>query len=272
MKATALIAEDEQLLAADLQAALSRLWPELIICTTVGDGAAAVAQALAHQPDILFMDIRMPGMTGIDTVQALVEDWPDVGAPFPLVVFVTAYDQYALQAFERAAFDYLLKPVQTARLAQTCTRLKAALQLRPKPAQADPALGAVIDQLRSLVAASAAAAPTGGTIPLLRVIQVASGSSITMVAVDEVLYFEALDKYVRVVTATTEHLVRISLRELMPQLDAQCFWQIHRGTVVRCDAIASAVRHESGKLTLTMKNRADKLTVSRLHAHLFRGM
>jgi len=264
---TALIAEDEPLLAANLQAELAQQWPELRIVASVGNGEAALAQTLALQPDVLFLDIRMPGMTGLEAAAAIAEDWPDGGRPFPLIVFVTAYDQYALQAFERAAVDYVLKPVQPDRLAQTCKRLQAALRQRTQP-QAAPTLDTVMQQLRGLIGQ---AAPAPGAAPL-RVIQASVGNAIHMVPVDEVLYFEAADKYVRIVTAEREHLVRTSLRELQPQLDAQRFWQIHRGTVVRCDAIATAVREESGKLTLTLRGHADKLTVSRMYAHLFKGM
>jgi DNA-binding LytR/AlgR family response regulator len=267
---TALIAEDEPLLAAHLQAELARLWPELRIVAAVGDGAAAAKQALALQPDLLFLDIRMPGMSGLEAAQAVAEDWPDDATrPFPLIVFVTAYDQYALQAFERAAVDYVLKPVQPERLQQTCTRLQAALRQRAQPQDGAPALDAVMQQLRGLIAQGGA----GGAAPApLRVIQAGVGNAIHLVPVDEVLYFEAADKYVRVVTPEREHLIRTALRELQPQLDAQRFWQIHRGTIVRCDAIASVLRDEAGKLTLTLRGHADKLVVSRLYAHLFKAM
>ena len=282
---TALIAEDEPLLAANLQAELARLWPELQIVASVGHGEAAWQQGLQLRPDVMFLDIRMPGMTGLEAAQALAEDWPDVDAgadahadtteaPFPLIVFVTAYDQYALQAFERAAVDYVLKPVQPERLALTCTRLQAALSQRAQP-QTAPALAAAIDQLRSLLESTGAATATT-TAPSrptpLRVIQASAGSAIHMVPVDEVLYFEAADKYVRVVTAEREHLIRLSLRELLPQLDPDRFWQIHRGTLVRCDAIAAALRDEAGKVTLTLRGHADKLSVSRLYAHLFKPL
>lgn len=282
--ATALIAEDEPLLAANLQAELLRLWPALDIVARVGHGAAAVSQALALQPSVLFLDIRMPGMSGIEAAQALAEDWPDGpdAAPFPLLVFVTAYDQYALQAFESAAIDYVLKPVQPERLARTCERLQAALAARGRPDAAAPqALAAAIEQLQGLIGrassantglsdlsgpgAPAAAAP-------LRVIQAGSGNTVHMVPVDEVIYFEAADKYVRVVTAEREHLVRISLRELQPQLDPGRFWQIHRGTVVRADAIHTAVRDEAGRWRLGLKGHRDTLQVSRMYAHLFKGM
>lgn len=267
---TALIAEDEPLLAAHLQAELARLWPDLRIVAAVGDGVAAAAQALACRPDLLFLDIRMPGMSGLEAAQAIAEDWPDdAGRPFPLIVFVTAYDQYALQAFERAAVDYVLKPVQPERLQQTCLRLQAALSRRASSQDGAPALDAVMQQLRGLIAQGGAAAPAA---PPLRVIQAGVGNAIHLVPVDEVLYFEAADKYVRVVTAEREHLIRTALRELQPQLDPQRFWQIHRGTIVRCDAIASVLRDEAGKLTLTLRGHADKLVVSRMYAHLFKPM
>jgi DNA-binding LytR/AlgR family response regulator len=276
-QATALIAEDEPLLAANLQAELARLWPELSIVAGVGDGEAALQQGLKLQPDVMFLDIRMPGMTGLEAAQALAEDWPDAAAgtaPFPLIVFVTAYDQYALQAFERAAFDYVLKPVQTERLAQTCGRLQAALNSRSQSATEPsnaPALGAAIDQLRSLLSGQNGLALEPKAAPL-RVIQASVGAAIHMVPVDDVLYFEAADKYVRVITSEREHLIRLSLRELLPQLDTDRFWQIHRGTVVRSDAIASAMRDEAGKVTLTLRDHKDKLQVSRLYAHLFKAL
>ena len=272
MPTTALIAEDEPLLAANLRAELARLWPELRIVASVGDGVSALQQGLALQPDLLFLDIRMPGMSGLDAAQALAEDWPDSGRPLPLLVFVTAYDEYALRAFERAALDYVLKPVQTERLAKTCARLQAALQAREQPqsAGAGTGLAPMLDQLRVLLSAAPAATPTAS--PPLRMIQASAGNTITMVPLGEVLYFEAADKYVRVITAGREHLIRISLRELLQQLDAQQFWQIHRGIVVRADAIASASRDESGKLTLSLRDHTAKLGVSRLYADQFKGM
>jgi DNA-binding LytR/AlgR family response regulator len=265
---TALIAEDEPLLAAHLQDELARQWPALEVVATVGHGEAALEQTLALRPDVLFLDIRMPGMSGLEAAQAIAEDWPEPSErPFPLVVFVTAYDQYALQAFERAAVDYVLKPVQPDRLAQTCARLQAAL--RERAAADTPSLDAVMQQLRGLIVGVPGASPPS---PRLRVIQAGAGTAIHVVPVDEVLYFEAADKYVRVVTARREHLIRTPLRDLQPQLDPERFWQIHRGTIVRCDAIESVLRDEAGKLTLTLRGHADRLTVSRMYAALFKAM
>ena len=262
---TALIAEDEPLLAENLRAELARLWPELQIVAMAVHGQAAVDQALALKPSICFLDIRMPGLSGLEAAAALAEDWaagPDA-APFPLLVFVTAYDQYALQAFEHAAVDYVLKPVQPDRLAQTVQRLKAALAKQQKAAFG---MQSAVDQLRALLGAPTPAAPT------LRLLQVGVGNAIVMVPVDEVLYFEAADKYVRVLTADKEHLLRISLRELLPQLDNGRFWQVHRSLIVRADAIQRATRDEAGKITLHLQGSADKLAVSRLYAHLFKSM
>ncbi len=264
-RATALIAEDEPLLAASLQAELARLWPALDIAASVGHGAAAVEQALALEPDVLFLDIRMPGLSGLEAAQALAEDWPDEpgAVPFPLIVFVTAYDEYALQAFDRAAIDYVLKPVQPERLAQTCARLQSALAQR-----GGNALAATIEQLLSLLVPP----PSAPAAERLNMLPVGVGNEVRMVPVASVIYFEAADKYVRVVTAEREYLIRVSLRELLPQLDPQAFWQIHRGTVVRADAIASALRDEAGKLTLTLADRRERLAVSRLYAQRFKAL
>lgn len=265
---TALIAEDEPLLAAGLKADLHAAWPELQVVAVAGDGNTAVTQALASRPDVLFLDVRMPGRTGIEAAAELAEEWPD-GSPLPLLVFVTAYDEYALRAFDLAAVDYLLKPVRQDRLAQACERLRTALAVR-HDAAAHPAPGgtdATLAQLRQLLAQAA----MGGAEPLT-VIQASAGNTVHMVPVGEVLYFEAADKYVRVVTAEREHLIRTSLRELLPRLDAQRFWQVHRGTVVRAEAIAAAHRDEAGKVTLTLRGHPDRLAVSRLYSQRFKAM
>ena len=272
----ALIAEDEPLLAAGLRTDLAALWPELQVVATVGDGLQATVQALALRPDVCFFDIRMPGCTGLDAAQALVEDWPDE-ATFPLLVFVTAYDHYALQAFEAQAVDYLVKPVDRLRLAACVARLQARLQaqqLAPAltPAAQADAIEQTLAQLRGLLGAGLAAGVPGAAVPRLAVIQAQVGNLVHLVPVEEVLYFEAADKYVRVITAGREHLIRTSLRELLPQLDPQQFWQVHRGTVVQARAIGSARREESGKVTLQLRGRPETLTASRLYAHRFKGM
>ncbi|MFT3666463.1 LytR/AlgR family response regulator transcription factor [Piscinibacter sp.] len=266
---TALIAEDETLLAEHLRAELTRLWPELRIAGIAPHGAAAVEMALAQRPDIAFLDIRMPGLSGLEAAQAIAEEWPQGGQP-PLLVFVTAYDQYALQAFERAAVDYVLKPVQPERLAQTVARLREALRRRDSAGAGEAE--ATLARLRSLLGTPGLGAPAVAPARLAVIQAAGAGSTVHLVPVDEVIYFEAADKYVRVVTAEREHLIRTSLRELLPQLDPQRFWQVHRGTVVRCDAIASALRDDAGKLTLTLRGHPDRLGVSRLYAHRFKPM
>ena len=274
--ATALIAEDEPLLAAALRADLQRLWPGLQIVAQVADGLSAVRQALALQPQVCFLDIRMPGATGLEAAQALAEDWP-AEAAFPLLVFVTAYDQYALQAFEAQAVDYLVKPVDAGRLASCIERLQRRLADRAGPAAPAPgaapsnaALEPILAQLRALLAGST---PPGAALAQgLEVIQAGVGNTVYLVPVAEVLYFEAADKYLRVVTADREHLIRLSLRELLPQLDPGQFWQVHRSLVVRASAISTAQRDESGKVFLSLRGRPEKLTGSRLYAHLFKGM
>lgn len=271
--ATALIAEDEPLLAQALQAELARAWPTLRVLATVGDGASAVMQALQLLPEVLFFDIRMPGQDGLEAAAELADEWPQ-DTPFPALVFVTAYDQYAVQAFEAQAVDYLLKPVQAERLEKTVAKVQLTLSARASAAIHSEAtqggtLDQTLDQLRHLLAATRAPAPESSP---LKVLQISVGNSIRMVPVEDVVYFEAADKYVRVLTASHEYLIRTPLKELLPQLDAQTFWQIHRGTVVQAGAIEAVSRDESGKLTLSLRGRPEKLAVSRMYSQQFRAM
>lgn len=270
---TALIAEDEPLLAQTLANELRALWPDIHIAATAGDGLSAVQLALQHCPDVLFFDIRMPGQSGLEAAAELAEEWPS-GTPFPLLVFVTAYDQYAIQAFEAQAVDYVLKPVRTERLRQTVTRLQSALQQRaqhtPTPdLQQDP----VLAQLRALLSLRTETTHSEPPLPPLQLLQASVGKALRMVPVAEVLRLEAADKYVRVFTVDgSEVLLRTPLKELMQRLDAQVFWQIHRGSVVRASAIDSVTRDDTGRLSLRLKGHADTLAVSRLYAHLFKAM
>ena len=325
MPPTALIAEDEPLLAAALKTELRAAWPELQIVATVGDGASAVREALALQPDVLFLDIRMPGMSGLNAAVALADAWPmnvnsngtlgvnfnrtfngtldphlarPAAPPFPALVFITAYDQYAVQAFDAQAIDYVLKPVQAARLQKTVSKVQLALASRSSVATYFEATLAQLRALASVALSTGAntasatgantASPTGvktashfgvnstgspGPAPApLRVIQASVGNSIRMVPVDDVLCFEAADKYVRVLTADHEYLIRTPLKDLLPQLDAQRFWQVHRGTLVQAERIESVTRDEAGKLWLGLRGCTQKLLVSRLYAHLFKAM
>lgn len=258
----ALIAEDEPILAQALAAALQRLWPELQLVGMVDNGVAAVREVEALKPDVLFFDIKMPGKSGLEAAEELAEDWSE-GSPFPLLVFVTAYDQFAVQAFENAAVDYVLKPVNDARLAKTIERLK---QRVGQDQEREQELDSMIGKLRTL------APPTAVGVEKLTMIRAATGNQIRLIPVEEVVYFEATDKYVTVVTADTSLLIRTSLKELLPQLDPNQFWQIHRSTIVNVRQIQMATRDELGKLSVKLRDRKENLQVSRVFAHLFKQM
>jgi len=272
---TALIAEDEPLLAQALRAELAAAWPELQVLAIVGDGRRAVREALSRLPQVLFFDIRMPGLDGLGAAAELADAWPIDEAPIPQLVFVTAYDEYAARAFDAQALDYVLKPVQPERLRRTVARLQHALDARNAPVvPPDDALASTLAQWRKLLAAGDGVAASAA--PPLEFIAAsepsASGNTIRMVPIDDVLYFEAADKYVRVFTAAHEYLIRTPLKQLLPQLDARVFWQVHRAVVVRSHAIESVHRDDEGKRHLTLRGRTEKLPVSRLYGHLFRAM
>ncbi|MBM3117777.1 LytR/AlgR family response regulator transcription factor [Jeongeupia naejangsanensis] len=242
---TALIADDEPLLAASLAARLKALWPALDIVAVAANGVEAVAALNAHRPDLAFLDIRMPGLTGLQVAQA---------ARDTRVVFVTAYDEYALSAFEHAAIDYLLKPVDDVRLAQCVSRLQ-------RQTQAPPDLQAALAALNPAPAASSLAWLTVGL-----------GDTTRLVALDEVLYFEASNKYTNVVTATERHLIRTPLKDLLPQLDPQRFAQVHRAVIVNLGAVARIHRDLLGRQQVHLKQCADVLPLSRGFAGRFRQM
>ena len=284
MAARALIAEDEPLLAQVLLAELRRAWPELVVVAQVGDGVSAVSTALAERPDILFLDIRMPGQTGLEAAAELADRWPDEvpDRPFPLLVFVTAYDEYAVAAFEAQALDYLLKPVTSERLERTVRRLQGVLAQRADPAMPGEPFDALLERLRHLLEPRATAAAVSGmgvagvsnrgNAAPLTVLQASVGNSLHMVPIMEVVDFEAADKYVRVLTRDREYLIRTPLKELLAQLDESTWWQVHRSTLVRADAIESAVRDEAGRVTLKLRHRSERLPVSRVFAGRFKAM
>lgn len=264
---TALVAEDEPLLAQTLQRELLSLWPALQMVATTGDGLSAVALAMQHLPDVLFFDIRMPGQSGLEAAAELADCWPE-NRYFPLLVFVTAYDEYAIAAFEAQAVDYVLKPVRPDRLAQTVTRLQTALNQRGRPDKHPSDLEPVLGQLRALLDASSTPRQ-----PRLQRLQASSGQQLHMVPVDQVVLLEAADKHVRVLTRDArEWWLRTPLKELLDGLDPDVFWQIHRGTVVRADAIASATRDEAGQWRVQLTGQAEEHKVSRMFAHRFRAM
>ncbi len=273
---TALIAEDEPLLAQALQAELARAWPALRVVASVGDGVSAVQQTLALRPDVLFFDICMPGQSGLEAAADLLDAWPGTGGvadaknqvqDFPLLVFVTAYDQYAVQAFEAQALDYLLKPVQPQRLQKTVTKLQSALASRNPSA---PTMDALVQPLRQLLGLGAQPGALQGAP--LQFITASVGAAVHLVPVADILYLQAADKYVLLRTAQREYLVRTPLKDLVAQLDARTFWQIHRSTVVQASAVASVQRDESGRLRLHLRGSSGQLPVSRLFAHRFAPM
>ncbi len=266
-----LIAEDEPILAQVLAQAITRLQPQVQIVAIAEHGIAARDLARHHCPDVLFLDIKMPGLTGLEVAQELADEWPMTQA-FPLLVFVTAYEQFALEAFDVAAVDYLCKPISDERLQRTLDRIDERRRQHDSGAfdatDVNPELTRVLHQLQSLLP-TPSAPPASGHLKILRA---AVGNQIRMIPIDTVLFIEATDKYLRVVTADQESLIRLSLKELLPQLDAQQFWQIHRGTVVNANQIRHAQRDEAGRVSLVLHNHAEVLRVSRVFAHLFRQM
>lgn len=242
----AVIAEDEPLLREELAELLGALWPELEIVARSGDGIAALHALEAHSPDVLFLDIQMPGMIGLEVARQ--------ASGRCHIVFVTAHDQHAVAAFEQGAADYVLKPVTAARLATTVARLKARI-------------GAPAPKVEGLLAELGA--PKRG---FLRWINASQGQAVRIITVDDVCYFQADSKYTCVVTPEGEALIRKPIKELCDELDPSCFWQIHRSTIVNVRAIAGVVRDLRGRAQVRLKNRAELLPVSEAYAHLFRQM
>lgn len=250
--ATALIAEDEAPQRRALQQQLRAAWPELEVVAICEDGVSALEAVGHHQPQVAFLDIRMPGVSGLDVARAVV-------AYGGLVVFTTAYEDYAIRAFEAGAADYLLKPVQEARLAQAVARVQARLG-----DARTPDLRALIDDLEARLR------PQGDR--LIRWITASVGDSVRMIAIDDVVFFQAQDKYVRVVTADDEAIIRMPLKDLLGGLDPDVFWQVHRGVLVRVQAIDRVRKDELGRHQLSVKGRNDVLPVSAAFQQRFRGM
>ena len=254
---SAVVAEDEQLLREDLLARLREAWPELEIVAACEDGASAVEAIAEGKPDFAFLDIRMPGLTGLEVAAAAAESSPDTQ-----VVFVTAYNQYAIDAFERGAVDYLLKPVSPERLAATVKRLKAR---RAEDAANPKALAAIVEQLRTHL-------PAEPRATALQWITASVGKETRLIMVDDVLYLKAEDKYTVVVTAEGEALIRKPIRELLEELDPARFWQIHRATIVNVDYIASVRRGLKDQAEISLRDHASTLIVSRAFTHRFKQM
>jgi len=248
---TALIADDEEGPREQLRAALARLWPELQIVAASIHGVDAWDDYLEHEPQICFLDIRMPGLTGIEVARRMAAT-----AHPPQVVFVTAFGDHAVSAFEAGAVDYVMKPVDDARLSQAISRLKTRLQ----SAQPGPDLQALLKQLLPAMAP-----------PRPRPIQASLGREVKMIAPEDVIYFESDNRYTRVVFEGGEALIRTPLKELLAQLDAEQFWQVHRSVLVNSRCINSAIRIDENSMVVTLRGREEKLPVSRQFQGLFKG-
>lgn len=247
---TAVIADDESPMRQQLLSRLQDVWPELVVVAEASNGPEAVNAAMEHQPDIIFLDIRMPGQTGIEAARQLYNRCH--------IVFVTAYDQYALQAFDQGAIDYLLKPIDTDRLRLTCERLRTRIKKSPED----------IEQLLTRLAEN----NFGKKPRYLQWIQASVGTSLRMISTREILFFRADDKYTRVQTEQMEVLIRKPLKELAEELDPNEFWRIHRSTLVRVDAILEVKRDIRGRQVVQVRNHPEQLEVSRNNAYLFQHM
>jgi DNA-binding LytR/AlgR family response regulator len=269
------IADDERLMRDQLKARLTEVWPELQIVGEAKNGLEAVDLVAEHHPDVVFLDIRMPGLSGVDAARRIAqlpthdddsdsdsdEEWS-----LPEIVFITAYDQYAIEAFEQGVADYVLKPAERERLGVTVSRIKQRLALRGTDDE-PPA-----PHLQQLLHKLAAKLNPGGTPPALKWIQATVGQAIQMIPIEEVLFFISDEKYTRVQTATVEALIRKPIKELVDEVDPDLFWQIHRSTLVNTHCIAGVTRDLRGRQIVSIKGNNEKLEVSRSYTHLFKGM
>ncbi len=255
----AVIADDERLMREQLRARLAEVWPELEVVAEAKNGREAVEAVATHRPDLAFLDIRMPGMTGVEAAREIGDACH--------VVFITAYSEYAVEAFEQGAVDYVLKPADSERLALTVARLKKRLDGKP----AD--LGALLEKLAArLDLPAGSSAPVAQKGPYLQWIQASMGQQIRMIPVSEVLFFTSDEKYTRVQTETYEALIRKPIKELVDELDPEQFWQIHRATIVNIKAIAGVTRDLRGRQLVQLKSYPQKLEISRNFTHLFKQM
>ena len=270
------IADDERLMRDQLKARLSEVWPELQIVGEAKNGLEAVDLVAEHHPDVVFLDIRMPGLSGVDAARRIAQlpaPEPDGGSDaegdewaLPEIVFITAYDQYAIEAFEQGVADYVLKPAERERLGVTVSRIRQRLALRGTDEE-PPA-----PHMQQLLHKLAAKLNPGGTPPALKWIQATVGQAIQMIPVEDVLFFISDEKYTRVQTATIEALIRKPIKELVDEVDPDLFWQIHRSTLVNTHCIAGVTRDLRGRQIVAIKGSNEKLEVSRSYTHLFKGM
>ncbi len=270
----AVLADDERLMREQLRARLAEVWPELQIVAEAKNGLEAVQLVAEHRPDIVFLDIRMPGLTGVDAARQIAQLPPsdehdgDDADLLPEIVFITAYDQYAVEAFEQGVADYVLKPAERERLQVTVGRIQKRLAAR-QGAAADAPPAAPLQQLLHQLAAKM---NPGGRPEYLQWIQATVGQAIQMIPVDDVLFFVSDEKYTRVQTAQVEALIRKPIKELVDEVDPKLFWQIHRSTLVNVKAIAGVTRDFRGRQIVSVKGHPEKLEVSRSYTGLFKGM
>ena len=262
----ALIADDERLMREQLRARLAEVWPELQVVAEARNGLEAVDMVQQHRPDLVFLDIRMPGLTGVDAARQIAQMEVADDEALPEIVFITAYDQYAVEAFEQGVCDYVLKPAETERLQRTVARIRQRLATRGTPqAESLPPLQQLLHKLAAQVSPSSAPR-------YLEWIQATVGQAIQMIPVAEVLFFISDEKYTRVQTAAVEALIRKPIKELIDELDPHQFWQIHRSTLVNVKAIAGITRDFRGRQIVSVKGHPEKLEVSRSYTQLFKGM
>ena len=265
------IADDERLMRDQLKARLAEVWPELQIVAEAKNGIEAVDLVAQHRPDVVFLDIRMPGLSGVDAARRIAQlppadDGEEEEWSLPEIVFITAYDQYAIEAFEQGVADYVLKPAERERLGVTVSRIKQRLALRGTDDE-PPA-----PHLQQLLHKLSAKLNPGGTPPALKWIQATVGQAIQMIPIEDVLFFISDEKYTRVQTATIEALIRKPIKELVDEIDPDLFWQIHRSTLVNTHCIAGVTRDLRGRQIVSIKGSNEKLEVSRSYTHLFKGM
>jgi DNA-binding LytR/AlgR family response regulator len=272
----AVLADDERLMREQLRARLTEVWPELDIVAEAKNGLEAVALVDQHRPDIVFLDIRMPGLTGVDAARQIAQLPPREGSGadreeelLPEIVFITAYDQYAVEAFEQGVVDYVLKPADRDRLQLTANRLRKRLEARQSGEASSDTPAQPLQQLLHQLSAKL---NPGQTTQYLQWIQANVGQTIQMIAVDEVLFFVSDEKYTRVQTAQVEALIRKPIKELVDELDPQLFWQIHRSSLVNVKAIGGVTRDFRGRQIVSVRGHPEKLEVSRSYTGLFKGM
>ena len=274
----AVIADDERLMREQLRARLAEAWPDLQIVAEARNGLEAVELVNQHRPEIVFLDIRMPGLTGVDAARQIVQMVVADDEHLPEIVFITAYDQYAVEAFEQGVCDYVLKPAERDRLVLTAQRIRQRLALRDAP-DAGPLAGAdggprgqPAPPLQQLLHKLAGQLNPGGAAKYLHWIQASVGAGIQMIPVADVLFFISDEKYTRVQTATVEALIRKPIKELIDEVDPALFWQIHRSTLVNVKAIAGITRDFRGRQIVSVRGHGEKLEVSRSYSSLFKGM